>query len=230
MQAVILCGGKGVRLRPLTSKVPKPIVPINGRPFLEHQILYLKKHGIKDFVFCAGYLWEKIKEYFNDGSRFGVKISYSIEHSLLGTGGALKNAKNLLWKKFFVIYGDSYLPINYKKVYEKAEELNKIGVLVVYNNEKDTHVKNNVVLNKDGLVTRYDKEIIDRSMKYVDAGVSVFKKEVLNFIIQSKNVSLEKDVFKKLINAKQLAAIKTKQRFYDIGTAKRLKEIEKILV
>ncbi|HIC76325.1 MAG TPA: nucleotidyltransferase family protein, partial [Candidatus Dadabacteria bacterium] len=87
MQAVILCGGAGMRLRPLTDRIPKSMVLINGKPFLEHQILYFKKQGIKDFVLCAGHLWKKIVDYFKDGSNLGVKIEYSIENEPLGTGG-----------------------------------------------------------------------------------------------------------------------------------------------
>ena len=104
-----------------------------------------------------------------------------------------------------------------------------MGVLVVYNNKENTSVKNNVVLDKEGLVVKYDKVNFDKNMRHVDAGVIVLKKRILDFIPPNKRVSLENDTFKILINIKQLASIKTDQRFYDIGTPKRLKEIEKIL-
>src|SRR3989338_8230350 len=121
MQAVILCGGEGKRLAPLTKKIPKPMVVINNKPFLEHQIIYLRNQGINDFVFCVGYKWNYIFNYFGDGSRLKVKINYSVEKNLIGTGGAIKLAKNYLEHYFLVIYGDSFLPINYKSFYKNAK-------------------------------------------------------------------------------------------------------------
>jgi len=229
MQAVILCGGKGIRLRPLTDKTPKPMLMINGKPFLEHQILYLKSQGITDFVLCAGHLWEQIRGYFGDGSKLGVKIGYSIEKKLLGTGGALKLAEKYLDGTFFVIYGDSFLPINYREAYDKARKTNKICVLVVYDNEEDTSVKNNIALDENGLVVKYDKISFDENMKFVDAGVMVTNKKILELIPPNQRVSLENELFARFINIQELASIKTKQRFYDIGTPERLREIEKIL-
>ena len=92
MKAIILAGGLGTRLRPLTDKTPKPLLPIKGTPIIEHAINNFKKHGIKDIILSIGYKAEKIKEYFGDGSRIGVNISYCIEEEPLGTGGAIKKA------------------------------------------------------------------------------------------------------------------------------------------
>ena len=229
MQAIILCGGRGERLRPITKNIPKPMVIINKKPFLEHQIMFLSNNGFKNFVFCVGYLWNSIFDYFGDGSRFGVNIAYSIEKKLLGTGGALKIAAKFLEQDFFIVYGDSFLPINYQVIYEKAKKINKIGVIIVYNNKEDTNVRSNIVLNQEGLVRKYSKINLDENMRYVDAGVSIFKKKVLNFIPSGKKVSLENGIFKKLININELSSIKTNQRFYDIGTPERLKQIGKVL-
>jgi len=229
MQALILCGGKGKRLAPLTKKTPKPMIPINRKPFLEHQLVFLKKKGIKDFVFCAGYKWKSIFNYFKDGSRWGVHIVYSVEKKPLDTGGAVRMARGYLKDSFLVLYGDSFLPIDYISFYIKAKEMNKMCVLLVYNNKKDTHVQNNIAINKKGLILRYDKVNSDKSMKFVDAGAMLLKKKALEFIRQNKKASLENDLFKRLINIGELAGIKTRRRFYDIGTFKRIKEIKKIL-
>lgn len=229
MQAVILCGGDGKRLRPLTKTTPKSMLIINDKPFLEHQILLLRNNSIRNFVFCVGYKWKSIFNYFKDGVIWNINIVYSIENKPLGTGGSLKNAQKYLKYDFLVIYGDSFLPINYKKFYDKAIKLDRMAVLLIYDNKKDTHVKHNIAIDRRGLVVKYDKFNFDKSMKYVDAGVMLLKKKVLEFIPENRKVSLENHLFKKLIKLRELATIKTNQRFYDIGTFERLEEIKKIL-
>ena len=114
---VILAGGLGTRLRPFTSEVPKALIPIGGKPFLHHQIDLLKRRGIRDIVLCVAHLGEQVKDYFGDGSWLGVRIKYSEEEGhLLGTAGAIKNAEPLLSDDFFLMYGDSYLMIDYREV------------------------------------------------------------------------------------------------------------------
>ena len=116
MQIVILCGGAATRLYPLTKKIPKSLIRIAEKPFLERQLNLLKKNGISGIVLCIGYKGEQIKKYFKDGRKFGVKIRYSSDgKKLLGTGGALKKAEDLLEDTFLVMWGDSYLPFNFQK-------------------------------------------------------------------------------------------------------------------
>jgi NDP-sugar pyrophosphorylase family protein len=124
MQAVILAGGLGTRLRPLTAKRPKAMVSIAGRPFLEYQIGLLRDAGIDDIVLCVGYLAEQIIDYFGDGSSFGVRLRYSVERErLLGTAGAVKQAEPLLTDIFFLTYGDSYLRLDYRAVWNYSNGL-----------------------------------------------------------------------------------------------------------
>src|ERR1051325_9126184 len=111
MQVVILAGGLGTRLWPLTKTGPKPMVPVAGLPYLEHQVRLFEKQSIRDVVMLTGYLGEQIEEYFGDGARWGMSIAYSREQQPLGTGGALREARHLLAETFVLIYGDSYLPI-----------------------------------------------------------------------------------------------------------------------
>lgn len=112
MQAVILAGGIGTRLREIVSDRPKPLAEIDGKPFLEYQIDFLKKYCITDLILCIGYLGEKIEKHFLDGTDYGVSITYSREQELLGTGGALRNAMGLLHQRFFVLNGDTFFLIN----------------------------------------------------------------------------------------------------------------------
>ncbi|MBI1935278.1 nucleotidyltransferase family protein [Candidatus Woesearchaeota archaeon] len=228
MQAVILAGGLGTRLRPITYKIPKHMVKISGKPFLEHLIKMLKRNGIDEIVLCVGYLWEKIADYFGDGNKFGVKIEYSVEKNLLGTGGALKLAEKYIKDDFFVIYGDSYLELDYKKMMHVHKRMKKEGLLAAYNNKSKSFANNNIEIDGRGYVTKYDKEGRNYNAKYVDAGVSVFKKSVLGLIQKNKKVSLEEDIFPKLIKRWQLFAFKSRNMFYDIGTMQRLKIFKEV--
>src|SRR5579863_2096343 len=130
MQAVILAGGLGTRLRPITERIPKPMVEVGGRPFLEYIIQHLQKYDFRKVLVLLSYLGEHIQEHFGDGSRFGVDIEYSWEPSPLGTAGAIRNAKDLLDAEFLVIYGDSLLPIDYRRVQDCFQKANSQGLLV----------------------------------------------------------------------------------------------------
>lgn len=238
-QAVILAGGLGTRLRPITNKVPKSLVPVNGRPFLEHQLLLMKRNGIKDFVLCVGYLWEQIKNYFGDGSKFGVKIEYAVEKEPMGTGGALKNAQNYLNEAFILLNGDTYVDIDYRTVAAFFLRTGKTALTVVYDNSDGFVNKSNIVVGSDNAntITRYEKQegksadddSADSTLHYVDAGAHVFRKKILDYFPDKDVFSLEEEIFPKLINVKELIAFKTKQRFYDMGDEARLKRFEEYL-
>jgi mannose-1-phosphate guanylyltransferase len=227
MQAVVMAGGLGTRLRPVTLKIPKPMVLVNGRPFIEHQILLLKKNGIRDFLLCVGYLADRFVEHFGDGKKLGVNVRYSVECEPLGTGGALKNAEKMLEEDFLYVNGDTYLPIDYKKLVEFYMEKKKKGVIVLYDNRVKI-AENNISLGGDGLVAGYSKKSA-AGMDYVDAGVCLFNRSVLSLIPEGNAVSLEMETFPRLIEQKQLAGFVTSQWFYDMGTPERLREIEGVL-
>ena len=229
MQAAILAGGLGTRLWPLTKTVPKPMVPVAGAPYLEHQLRLLGKQGIREILLLTGYLGEQIEEHFGDGSRMGLRIEYSREEAPLGTGGALRLASSLLSDSFLLIYGDSYLPIDYTVPLRKLEASDAQGLLVVYDNrEADTTVKNNVDIDDSFHVTRYEKDS-PQPLSYVEAGVLAFRRSMVETIASQRPVSLEKEIFPRLIPGRQLIAHVTAQRFYDIGTPDRLKVIEELL-
>jgi NDP-sugar pyrophosphorylase family protein len=228
MQAVILAGGLGTRLWPLTEAIPKPMVRVAGAPYLEHQLRLLAEQDIRDVLLLTGYLGEQIEDYFGDGARLGLRLSYSREPSPLGTGGALREAKNLLHDAFLLIYGDSYLPIQYAEAYELLISTGAQGLVVVYDNRLgDTSVTNNIELDDQGYVTRYEKDSADR-LPYVEAGVLALRRSVVELMPPQGVVSLEKEIFPQLIG-KGLAALVTRQRFFDIGTPARLAAIGQLL-
>ena len=230
MQAVILAGGLGTRLKPLTRQVPKVMVLINGVPFLLHLLRLLKHHGVNEIVLCTGYLSEQVRDIFHDGKNFGLKIRYSEEkEGLLGTGGALKQAQSLLDDHFFVINGDTYLPIDYAEVESAFLKSDKTALMVVYDNREDTGVKNNVALDSDLMVIRHDKESHDSDLKYVEAGVLVLRRAALDRMKEGERISSEKGLYPGLIQQRQLAAYITGQRFYDIGTPEQKMVFEKFL-
>jgi mannose-1-phosphate guanylyltransferase len=245
-QAVILAGGLGTRLGSLTARIPKPLVPVLGVPYLEHQLRLLARQSIRDVVLLTGYLGQAIEDHFGDGGSLGLSIRYSREPSPLGTGGALRLAAPLIADPFLVIYGDSYLPIDYREVLAALDDaaLDRFpvggsappvragltGVVVVYDDrEGRTSVGNNIAINDDGFVIRYDKDSLDdKSLKFVEAGVLAFRRSVIDLIPEGV-VSLEKELFPQLIATRQLRAYPTVQRFYDIGTPDRLRAIEEYL-
>ena len=230
MQAVILAGGLGTRLRPLTKTVPKPMVPIGDKPYLEYQLRLLRRQSICDIVLLTGYLGEQIEEYFSDGRELGLHIRYSRETSPLGTGGALRQANQLLSETFLVIYGDSYLPIMYGDVLQMLQTSPAEGVVTVYDNRADdTGVTNNIALDASGMVAKYDKSDSGASdLEYVEAGVLALRRSVVEQMPEG-NVSLEQEVFPKLIADGRLLGCVTQQRFYDIGTPERLERIAHLL-
>ena len=227
MQAVILAGGKGSRLRPITYKISKPMIPIRERPFLQYQLELLKSFDLTDVVLLVSYLGKQIEKYFGNGSKFGLNIEYSIEKSPLGTGGALKNAENKLAKEFCLLNGDSFLPMDYRKLIRYFYKYNKTGVITVYDNPERV-APNNISIEESNLVIDYNKKK-SVGMTHVDAGVMVFKKDLLEFIPKSKVCSLEEEIFHKLIKKKQLLAFPTNKRFYDIGSQEGLRIIEEVL-
>ena len=126
--AIILAGGLGTRLRPLTDNTPKPLLPMKGKPIVQHTIELLKDHGVKNIILSIGYKAEKIQEYFGDGSKLGVNISYSIEEEPLGTGGAIKKAAQDCIKPFVLAWGDNLMDIDYSQLMQNHQ--NKITMVL----------------------------------------------------------------------------------------------------
>lgn len=223
----ILAGGLATRLRPITEKVPKVLVPVAGKPFLEHQLALLRREGITRAVLCVGHLGEMVQRDFGDGSAHGVKLEYSFDGPvLLGTGGALKRALPMLGERFFVLYGDSYLPIPFRPVAEFFERSGRSGLMTVFQNE-GRYDTSNVVFG-DGEIKVYDKKHKLPEMRHIDYGLSLFKASVFDEWPGDKPFDLA-DVMQRLVAQKQLAGYEVKQRFYEIGSHAGLAELETLL-
>ena len=188
---VILAGGIGSRLGRLTKKTPKALIKVNGKPFIHYQLTLLSKQGIKKVILCIGHLGNKIKKFVGDGKKFNLEVKYSYEKKLLGTGGAIKNAFSLIKKNFFIMYGDTYLPINFINVQNRYKRLKFNPLITVYKNQNNLD-KSNVFCNGKRIV--YDKKNYLKKMKYIEYGLSIFNKKIFKYFSKKKKFDLS-DVF-----------------------------------
>ena len=223
IQVVILAGGMATRLGELTKNRPKSLVEIQGKPFLAYQLELLKDHEISDIVLCIGHLGGQIRKAFDGGSNYGVHLTYSLEDEPLGTAGALKNAAPYLNDTFLVIYGDSYLLLDFVKIYAYFLTQQKLSLDTVFRNN-DAFDASNIVI-RDNMVEGYSKSEKTPDMVYIDCGAVIFHKEVLQLIPEDHFYSLE-ELFLRLIEKEQLLAFEVKERFYEIGSPQGLKDFE----
>ena len=224
MQVVILAGGLGTRLRPITERIPKPMVEVGGIPFLEYIVRWLSDQHFDRQLLLLGYLGEQVQAYFGNGSRFGISIEYGSEPHPLGTAGALRNSLDKLDEEFLLLYGDSFLPIDYRAVASEFQRVPCAGLLVVYDNEQNTGVLKNISLDEAGSVLQYDKSGSAPGLNYIEAGALCLRREVFAPLPAGEVISLEQQIYPRLIAQRQLRALITKQRFFDIGTPDRLQE------
>ena len=232
-QAVILAGGEGKRLRPFTLNNPKPLVPINGKPFLKHLIMLLKENDIREVVILTGYLGERVEKYFKNGSELGIKIKYS-HTSFLNKKGQenksglrIKNAEELLDNFFLLLYCDNYWPLDLKKLVDFYDKHPSDVLTTIYSN-KDNSTKNNIFVDQDGYVIKYDKERKEQNLNGVDIGFFIVNKKVLN-LLPSYNSIFETVVLSNLIKQKRLSGFVTDQKYYSISDMKRVRITEKFL-
>jgi len=226
-QAVILAGGIGTRLRPLTYKIPKPMIRLNDKPFLEYLLELLKENGIKEAILLLGYLSDKIKEYFGDGSNFGIKIKYSIGDVSFETGKRIKNAEDLLHENFLLTYCDNYWPLNLKNLVEYHDYHNVLATVTIYTN-KDNFTKSNMKVDNQGYVILYDESRKEKILSGVDIGFFIINKKVIE-LMPDTNFSFEKETLPELIKKKQFAGHLTNHRYYSIGKIERLPITEQFL-
>ena len=225
----ILAGGLATRLRPITEKIPKSLVPVAGKPFLAHQLELLHARGIRRAVLCIGYLGEMIQRDFGDGSAFRREAGLFLcrrPESCSGTGGAIKRALPLLGEEFFVLYGDSYLPVEYRPIAEFFRRSGKPGCMTVYRNEGRYDTSN--VVFRDGEIAVYDKKNRPPEMRHIDYGLSLFQAPVFEAYAAGQVFDLA-EVMGKLVREKQLAGYEVRERFYEIGSPAGLAELEALL-
>ena len=226
-QAVILAGGVGERLRPLTYAMPKPMVSVNSRPYLEYLVELLKKNGISEIILLVGYLHEKIIDYFGNGSDFGIKIKYSIGDVSFETGKRIKDARCLIQERFLLMYCDNYWPLNLKSLTEFYDRNKTTATVTVYTN-KDGITRNNVHVDDSGYVIKYDKTRKDKDLNGVEIGFFIIDKGVFG-MMPDNNFSFEKEILPKLIEKRQLSGYLTDHRYYSIGNPERMVLAEKFL-
>lgn len=223
----ILAGGLAARLRPLTESIPKALIKVAGEPFIAHQLRLLHSRGIRRAVLCLGYLGELIATELGNGQRFDMRIEYSFDGPrLLGTGGALKRAAAKLGDRSFVLYGDSYLPIDYTQVAKAFQESGKTGLMTVYKNE-DRWDRSNVWF-EGNKIWRYDKIQHTPEMRHIDYGLGVLRMDALATWPENEPFDLA-DVYRDLIAKDQLSGFEVTQRFYEIGSTEGLAELESVL-
>lgn len=224
LPVAILVGGLAMRLRPLTEDIPKALIPINGKPFIAHQLNLLKSNGISEVVICAFYRGEQIEDFAGDGSRFGLNILYSYDGpESLGTGGAIRKALPLLGDAFFVLYGDSYLPIDYSTVENAFIQSGMDSLMTVFRN-RDLGDRSNARF-ENGRILAYSK--VDRTpeMQHIDFGLGAFKRQALEAFPENERLDLAM-VYQMLLFEGHLAAFEVHQRFYEVGSFEGIRDLE----
>jgi MurNAc alpha-1-phosphate uridylyltransferase len=228
LPVAILAGGLATRLRPITQKIPKALIEVAGEPFVAHQLKYLRQQGITSVTLCIGYLGEMIQEFVGDGSHWGLKVSYSLDGPvLLGTGGALKQALPMLGERFFVLYGDSYLPINYANVQKAFIDSNQLGLMTVLKNENQWD-RSNAQFELGNLI-EYNKEVINSSMHHIDYGLGALQASVLGRYPDGESFDLSK-VYNDLSTQQQLSGYEVFDRFYEIGSIQGIADTQTYLL
>ena len=224
----ILAGGYASRLGSLSKELPKCLIEINGRPFVDWQLDLLVNNGYSDFVFCVSYKSNLVQEYLGDGSDRGINIEYSFDGvTQLGTGGAILNALPKLGKIFGVIYGDSYLPINYRLVEQEFLKIKSNGLMTVYKNDNQFDFSNVAFL--DGKLIEYQKGVNNKNMNYIDYGMTFFREEAFCPWADQPTFDLSM-VCHQLAKEGQLDGFEVFERFYEIGSIQGIEEISQYLM
>jgi NDP-sugar pyrophosphorylase family protein len=227
LPAVILAGGLGTRLGEITATTPKPLVEVAGRPFLDWLLTWLSRSGVPEALLLAGYLGDQIVRFAADGSRWGMRVACAIEDRPLGTGGALVRVIDRLPDAFLLVYGDSYLPIDYAALSRAFVAAAADAMMVVYHDpDGSTGVAPNVLV-ENGRATRYAKDG-DPRLHHIDAGVVALTPQVLSRLPDGPS-SLERDLYPALAAEGRLLAYETAERFYDIGTPARLADLARVV-
>lgn len=215
LPVAILAGGLATRLRPITETIPKVLVDVAGRPFVEHQLALLRAHGLADIVMLVGHLGDMVRDTVGDGTRYGVRVRYVFDGpKAMGTGGAIARAIPELGEAFFVLYGDSYLECDYAAVERAFLESGSDALMTVCRNDDQWDRSN--VLFEDGRIVRYDKSGAVSGMRHIDYGLGVFRASA--FAGRGPDAFDLASVFQAVLAKDRLAAFEVPTRFYEIGS------------
>ncbi|MDO8633778.1 MAG: nucleotidyltransferase family protein [archaeon] len=225
-QAFILAGGRGERLRPLTEKIPKPMVLVQGMPILEHAINGLVEHGVKKIIIATGVMENKIREYFGSGGKFGVDITYSHENKPLGTGGALVKAKNLLGKKFFMLNGDNLSDINFTEMNEAHEKKNAVATIALI---KVLEVSQYGVAKLEGnkIIEFVEKPMTETApSNWANSGAYILEKQAIDMLPNGFSM-IEKNLFPALAKKGALFAYMHTGQWFPTDTPEKYEKANK---
>jgi mannose-1-phosphate guanylyltransferase len=232
MQAILLVGGEATRLRPLTCNTPKSMVPVLNIPFLEHVIRYLSGHGIKDIILAQGFLPKPMDDYFQDGSRFGVSLTYSLENKPLGTGGAIKNAEHFLKETFLVLNGDIFTDLDLTAMLKFHKERGS-KVTISLTPVEDPTAYGLIETSSDGRITRFlEKPSWDQvTSNLINAGAYIMDIEMLKKIPPRISYSFERQLFPQLLEQSDpMYAFASPSYWIDIGTPSKYLQLHRDLL
>jgi NDP-sugar pyrophosphorylase family protein len=216
LPVAILAGGRGTRIAALAGDLPKALVPLDGRPFLDHQLRWLEASGVTNVVLCVGYGAERIERAIGDGARWGLRVAYSHDGTQArGTGGAIVGALPLLGDRFLVVYGDALLQCSPRDVADALGAADD-GVMTVYRNE-DAILPSNVRLEGDR-VAAYDKHAPLGTMTHIDYGINAFRRNLFEGYPPATDAFDLSDVHRLAIGRGTLRALECAERWYEIGS------------
>jgi len=227
MKALLLAGGLGTRLRPLTEEMPKPMAPVGNRPWIEHLVLQLKEQGIREFVIALKHYPEAIRRHFGDGSRFGVEVAYTLEEEALGTAGAIKHAERLLGDRFLVLNADVVQRLDILPLLEFHRDHG--GAVTIGLTEVEDPSQFGVVdLTGFGRIARFVEKPArgEAPSNLINAGIYVMEKRALRYIPEGREVSIERETFPELIRAGEgVYGCPVKGYWLDMGTRERYRQV-----
>lgn len=223
MKAVILVGGEGTRLRPLTCNTTKAMVPVLNKPFLEHLLGYLKGHDVTDIILALSYLPERVRDYFGDGAKMGVRLSYLIEEEPLGTAGAVKNAERYLDETFLMLNGDVFTDLDITAMIDFHRERKAVATIAVTPVDDPT-AYGLIETDADGRITRFlekpSREEVTTNM--INAGIYVLEPDILARIPPGKKASIERETFQQLLaQGEPMYACSSSAYWLDMGTPEK---------
>jgi NDP-sugar pyrophosphorylase family protein len=224
----LLAGGLATRLRPITQTIPKAMVEVAGRPFIDHQLDLLRRNGVRRVVMCLGYRGRQLEEHVGDGAARGMEVKYAYDgEKLMGTGGAVRRALPLLGDAFWVMYGDSYMDIDYRAVLAHFDRSGAAALMTVLRNNNRWDTSN--VIFRDGRLVRYDKKQRTPEMNYIDYGVALLRRGAAERVPQDRPFDLA-ELYTALVDEGEMVGYEVFNRFYEIGTPQSLDETGRYLM
>ena len=227
-QAVILAGGRGKRLQPLTNTRPKSMVEFHGKPFMAYVIDMLAEQGFKHVLLLLGYLPEVIMDYFGDGSKWGIKIEYSVSSPDDLTASRVKLVRTKIDEHFMLLYCDNYWPMQFDKMWQKYLNANVKGLITVYGN-KDGYSRDSIIVGENDIVEVFDRSRTTPGLKGVEISYAILRKSVLDLLPEEDEL-FEQAVYPALAKQGELVAYVSDHRYYSVGSHEKLSLTEQFFL